>query len=123
MHHEEPARSILDRIAGELGVPLRHRSPGIRYDGRFYGQTNTGDPLPANISTVRLMDVLRNLPEGVTELACHPGYADDLVTMYRLERELELQALCDPDVRRVLRDEEIELIAFADLVTRECPAL
>jgi predicted glycoside hydrolase/deacetylase ChbG (UPF0249 family) len=114
IHNEEPARSILDGIAAEMGVPLRHRSPGIRYDGRFYGQTNTGEPLPANISAARLMELLRNLPEGVTELACHPGYADDLVTMYRLEREMELQALCDPEVRRVLRDEGIELIAFTD---------
>ena len=27
MHTEEPARSILDGLARELGVPLRHRSP------------------------------------------------------------------------------------------------
>ena len=100
-------------------MPLRHRSPGIRYDGRFYGQTNTGDPLPANISAVCLVDLLRNLPEGVTELACHPGYADDLLTMYRVEREMELQALCDPDVRRILREEEIQLISFLQCIVRD----
>ena len=43
IHNEEPARSILDGIAAEMGVPLRHRSPVISYDGRFYGQTNTGE--------------------------------------------------------------------------------
>lgn len=122
IHNEEPARSILDGIAGELGVPLRHRAPSIRYDGRFYGQTVTGDPLPAHISAAHLMGLLRNLPEGVTEVACHPGYADDVVTMYRVEREMELHALCDPEVRRVLQDEAIELIAFTDLLPPEAAA-
>jgi predicted glycoside hydrolase/deacetylase ChbG (UPF0249 family) len=116
VHNEEPAHSILDRIAGELDVPVRHRSPGIRCEGRFYGQSNTGNPLHDHISTAGLIDLLRNLPEGVTELACHPGYACELATMYRSEREMELRALCDSAVRRVLGEEEIELISFTDLV-------
>jgi predicted glycoside hydrolase/deacetylase ChbG (UPF0249 family) len=115
VHIEEPARSIVDRVGSELGVPVRHRSPCVRYEGRFYGQTGTGDPLPANISTARLMELLRELPVGVTEMACHPGYPGDVVTMYAAEREMELHALCDPDVRRVVREEAIVLIAFSDL--------
>jgi chitin disaccharide deacetylase len=115
VHIEEPAQSIVDRVGSELGVPVRHRAPHLRYDGRFYGQTGTGDPLPANITTARLMELLRELPVGVTEMACHPGYPEDVVTMYGAEREMELHALCDPDVRRVLREEAIELIAFSDL--------
>jgi chitin disaccharide deacetylase len=114
-HTEEPARSILDGIAGELGVPLRHRSSRLRHDGRFYGQTGTGDPLTAGISTAHLVEILRGLPEGVTELACHPGFADDLPTMYGAERRVELDALCDPGVRRAVGEEGIELIGFADL--------
>jgi predicted glycoside hydrolase/deacetylase ChbG (UPF0249 family) len=35
--------------------------------------------------------------------------------MYRTERHVELQTLCDPAVRRALSDEGIELIGFADL--------
>lgn len=118
VHIEEPARSIVERIGSELGVPVRHRSPHVRYDGRFYGQTGTGDPWPAGISTARLIELLLELSDGVTEMACHPGYADDLVTMYGAEREIELHALCDPDVRRVVREEGIELIAFSDLRAR-----
>jgi predicted glycoside hydrolase/deacetylase ChbG (UPF0249 family) len=115
VHTEEPARSIFDGIARELGVPLRHRSPRVRHDGRFYGQTRTGEPLPAGISPAHLVEILRGLPEGVTELACHPGFADDLVTMYRAERQVELESLCGPDVRRAICEEGIELIGFADL--------
>ena len=115
VHTEEPARSVLDGIARELGVPSRHRSPCVRHDGGFYGQTRTGDPLRDGITPARLMDMLRRLPAGVTEVACHPGFADDLATMYHAERQVELETLCDPGVRQALCDEGIELIGFADL--------
>ena len=115
MHTEEPARSILDGIARELGVPLRHRSERLRHDGRFYGQTRIGDPMTAGITPAHLVEMLGSLPDGVTEVACHPGFADDLVTMYHAERQVELETLCDPGVRQALCDEGIELIGFADL--------
>jgi len=115
VHTEEPVRSILDAIARELSVPLRHRAPHLRHDGRFYGQTRTGEPLSAGITAAHLIGMLRHLPDGVTEVSCHPGFADDLVTMYQGERQMELQTLCDPGVRRFLRDEGIELIGFVDL--------
>ena len=115
VHNDEPVRSLLGQIAGELGVPLRQCAPSLRHEGRFYGQTGTGEPLPANIGSARLIELLRDLPEGVTEVACHPGYADGLATMYGSEREIELQALCAPEVRRVLREEAIALIGFKDL--------
>jgi len=37
------------------------------------------------------------------------------VTMYGVEREIELRALCDPDVRRAVGDAGVELIAFSHL--------
>jgi predicted glycoside hydrolase/deacetylase ChbG (UPF0249 family) len=114
-HIEEPVRSILDDLAGELNVPLRHRSSRVRHDGRFYGQTNTGEPWPSGVSATNLLEILSGLPDGVTEVACHPGFADDLVTMYRRERRVELDVLCDPGVRRAVVHEGIELLGFADL--------
>lgn|SRR5688572_22039818 len=115
VHLEEPVRSILGELAEELGVPLRLRSSHLRHDGRFYGQTSTGGPFMQGISSAHLVEILRGLPEGVTEVACHPGLSDDLVTMYREERRLELQALCDPAVLRAVGEEGIELISFLDV--------
>ena len=115
VHTEEPVLSILEGIARELGVPLRDRSSRVHYDGRFYGQTRTGDPFTAGITPAHLVDMVRHLPSGVTEVGCHPGWADDLVTRYRAERRVELKALCDPAVRRAMCDEGIDLIGFADL--------
>jgi chitin disaccharide deacetylase len=121
VHMQEPAQSILDDVARELGVPLRNRSSQVRHDGRFYGQTNTGEPLTASITPAHLVDMLRRLPAGVTEVACHPGGADDLATMYQAERLIELETLCDPLVRHALCAEGIELIGFADLREAESP--
>src|SRR5688572_15224049 len=115
VHTEEPARSILEGIAVELGVPLRHYSTRVQHEGRFYGQGRTGAPLAAGITAAHLIDLLRALPAGITEVACHPGFAADLDTMYRTERQLEVKALCDPAVRRTVGDEGIELIGFAEL--------
>ena len=115
VHTEEPARSILEGIARELGVPLRHYSPRVHHEGRFYGQGRAGEPLAGGITAAHLTDLLRGLPDGISEVACHPGFADDLDTMYRAERQLEVAALCDPAVRQALGDEGIELINFAAL--------
>ena len=38
------------------------------------------------------------LPDGVTELGCHPGLDRDLDSSYRLERLREVETLCDPRV-------------------------
>jgi len=115
VHKREPVRSALTQIANELGVPLRHVTPGIRYHGDFYGQTATGEPLPESITVDTLVWSLVNLEPGVTELACHPGYAEDLDTFYQTERSVELRTLCADEVRAVLADQHIELTSFDSL--------
>jgi chitin disaccharide deacetylase len=115
VHRREPVRSALGHIADELGVPLRHVTPGIRHCGEFYGQTATGDLLPHLISVTALVSLLANLGQGMTELACHPAYADDLDTMYQMERSVELRTLCADEVRATLEDERIQLTSFHDL--------
>ena len=120
VHRRSPAREVLERMASALDVPLRHCSR-VRYCGDFYGQTATGEPLPDLISTTALAAVLRGLPEGVTELACHPGYADDVDSMYRVERSIELETLCAKEIRDVLTEQRIALVSFnavGDLSTR-----
>jgi chitin disaccharide deacetylase len=114
IHCHEPARSVLMDVARKLGAPLRHFTPLIHYCGSFYGQTGQGEALPGTISRQALERILRELPPGVTELCCHPGWPDELDTMYCTERAKELETLCETDVRRCLDDERIELTTFAD---------
>jgi chitin disaccharide deacetylase len=114
VHRREPVRSVLLELASELGVPLRHES-GVRYSGEFYGQTDEGEPLPDALRPERLEALLRGLPDGATELCCHPGYTDGLVSSYASEREQELRTLCSPSLRTLLADDGIELVSFAEL--------
>ena len=114
VHRSEPVASVAEAIARRLGVPLRHYAPGIRYCGDFYGQTATGVPLPELLTVDALVALVESLPVGVTELACHPGYGDDLDSSYRMERELELRALCDLRVRHAIAARGVILSSFAD---------
>src|SRR5262249_21134234 len=104
--------SVVEEVAGRLGVPLRGCTPAVRYCGDFYGQTTEGTAVPEAISVSRLLGILAALSPGLTELACHPGEGDDLQTMYRQERKQEVQVLCDPRVRAALAAERIDLCSF-----------
>jgi chitin disaccharide deacetylase len=115
VHREGVAAEVAAALARSLGVPLRHARPGVAYCGQFYGQTGEGDPYPEGIGVARLLDLIAGLPPGVTELACHPGEADDLDTMYRAERVLEVRALCDPRVREALDAAQVALLSFRDV--------
>lgn len=114
-HRSEPVRSALIEASRKLDVPLRHFSQTVRYDGNFYGQTGTGEPYPQAISRDSLVELLKALPTGVTELGCHPAYNDGLDSMYTIERADEVKVLCDPLVKATLAAEGIELISFSDV--------
>jgi predicted glycoside hydrolase/deacetylase ChbG (UPF0249 family) len=56
--------------------------------------------------------ILETLPEGVTELVCHPGYNDVEADAYAY-RELELASLKDPRAKDLLEEKNILLGTFA----------
>jgi predicted glycoside hydrolase/deacetylase ChbG (UPF0249 family) len=114
LHHTEPLRSLLVKHALALGVVLRDTSPGVRYAGDFYGQSNKGYPYPEGISVQALLEIFSQLPVGVTELGCHPATEADMNGMYRHERIVECETLCNPLVREAIRDRGITLCSFSD---------
>ena len=64
-----------------------------------------------------LLNALNNLPNGTTELMCHPGYVDDAFqteSVYNRQRERELELLTDPSIKEAIRANGIELITFAE---------
>jgi predicted glycoside hydrolase/deacetylase ChbG (UPF0249 family) len=119
VHRQEPAASVMRALAKEHYLPLRHENPAVAYQGAFYGQAANGQPLPENITVDSLLRLLPELASGATELGCHPGFGDDLNTMYRLERKAEVQTLCEPQVRAAIDELRIELTNFKDLAERE----
>ena len=111
----------LDLAAG-LGVPLRALTPEMaeRIRGRRLPAVDqaVGEVAPdAFWQAERLVRFLRGLPPGVTELMCHPGYADDAlsVSSYCAQREVELRALCDLRVKDALAAPGARCITYADL--------
>jgi chitin disaccharide deacetylase len=114
-HLEDPVRSVVVDVGRRLGVPVRQCTPGIEYRGDFYGQSGRGDPFPEAISVDALLRLLSSLPEGVTELGCHPAAEAVEGSSYSSERPLELESLCDSRVRAAVKSEDIALISFATL--------
>lgn len=113
VHLASPVREIVTSEAARLGVPARGLDPRVRYRGDFYGQTGDGQPYPELVSVEALVDLLGRLPEGCTELGCHPGGPDVDDPTYGPERWLELRTLTDPRVRAAVEAHDIELVSFA----------
>ncbi len=115
VHRREPLRSLLRARSDTLGVPLRHESAVIRYEGAFYGQTGEGEPRREQISVDHLRRIITELPPGATELCCHPALSVDFETMYADERILETATLCDPAIAAAIEDLEIVLCGFTEV--------
>jgi predicted glycoside hydrolase/deacetylase ChbG (UPF0249 family) len=67
-HLKKPVRSIAIELAGELNIPLRHFAPTVRYCGTFYGQSTEGQPEHERMKVESLIQIIRSLPIGITEL-------------------------------------------------------
>jgi predicted glycoside hydrolase/deacetylase ChbG (UPF0249 family) len=80
-----------------------------RFISNFYDDGATQDEL------IRL---IKETPEGTTEIMCHPGYVDEAFakeSVYNFQRERELKILTDPATKQAIQANGIELITFADL--------
>jgi len=60
--------------------------------------------------------LLKNLPEGSTELMCHPGYVDEdlrrSATRLQQSRQTELEILTDARIRKLVATQGIRLISY-----------
>jgi predicted glycoside hydrolase/deacetylase ChbG (UPF0249 family) len=105
-------RLMSGRFRAELG---RHH---CRSTDWFAGFKLTG-----SYGSEDLIDVIRALPEGVTEFMCHPGRCgDDLRsarTRLKESREEELRALTAPEVRVALAEAGVKLVSYRELTASE----
>jgi len=97
------------RVAPELIQEFNPRRPGT-FIVDFYDQGAT---------TEHLLDILSHLPEGTSEIMCHPGHVDqnfaDKESVYNFQREREIKILTDPAIKKAIQANGIELITFANL--------
>ena len=115
VHRDAALAPLFQRLAAAYELPLRDHTPRVTYCGSFYGQTDEGTPIPNAIGVPALLELLGALPNGLTELGCHPAIEVDFTTMYRDERRLELRTLCDPSVRTSITRLGIGLDSFLNL--------
>jgi predicted glycoside hydrolase/deacetylase ChbG (UPF0249 family) len=110
----QPAGEVMVELATEHNLPIRHhdyagaahiRQPDVM-SLDFFDQT---------VSFETLSRVLKNLPEGIVEVGCHPGYPADLDEAYKEPRETELRLLTDPRIKAIIEEEGIQLIKFSNL--------
>jgi hopanoid biosynthesis associated protein HpnK len=86
----------------------------MRTPKHFFGFAATGQ-----LARAGLLSMIRNLPDGTSELVCHPGFNDAELertgTRLRAEREVELAALTDPDVKKEIVERGVHLMSFREL--------
>ncbi|MGB9858158.1 MAG: carbohydrate deacetylase [Dictyoglomaceae bacterium] len=64
------------------------------------------------------LTLLEYLPDGINEIYCHPGFTDEILKKYAKyvsEREEEVKVLTSHELRRIIIENNIELISFKDI--------
>jgi chitin disaccharide deacetylase len=93
---------------------LKLKKARLNYPTHFYGLSQTGI-----LDVEELEAILRGLPEGASELMCHPGYADALLaktgTRLLTQREIECHALMSTRTRNLALSEGIQLVSYGEL--------
>jgi predicted glycoside hydrolase/deacetylase ChbG (UPF0249 family) len=122
VHREGHLLPLFRELVAPLGVPLRGDGP-INFVGGFYAQWEWQVTNLEYVSVPFLLRLLREeVPDGWTELSCHPGYRSaDYQSVYLAEREAEVRTLTDPAVRRAMAELGIELASFADYLASVGP--
>jgi hopanoid biosynthesis associated protein HpnK len=86
----------------------------LKTPDRFYGVGQTG-----MLDSAAIRSMIESLGEGTAELMCHPGVHDDDLdrapTRLKRQRESELEALCDPGLKRLIEVRGISLINYGEL--------
>ncbi|HLB13036.1 MAG TPA: ChbG/HpnK family deacetylase, partial [Dehalococcoidia bacterium] len=147
-HHVHLFGPLLERaaaIAKELRVPMRLpaerlaardwlQGPGAGLPSYLAARARRKPAMPAGAGHTlglrlhrtgfdgeMLVRLLTAVPDGVTELICHPGHADEQLSRYShytLRRESELAALTHPPLKSALQEAKIERITWKQVAHR-----
>jgi predicted glycoside hydrolase/deacetylase ChbG (UPF0249 family) len=123
-HHQahtlSPIREAVLDLAAKQVLPVRSPDDEVRRLARARGLATpdaflggAGDEPYWTVE--RLLETIRALPEGTTEIMCHPGHFDaDLAhSRYGRQREVEFTTFTHPAVREAVRAAGVEMISFA----------
>jgi len=125
-HHHVALHSgvapVFSQVARQKGLPARGASASARDALRQAGVSVPDHFLDGfyaeGATAANLRALLAHLPDGVSELMCHPGFTDQPLlasSSYAKEREREVEILCDPTLPTVLQKHGIQLSRFENL--------
>lgn len=99
------ARARFHRVLTENGCRTTDHFAGFQLTGHYDG--------------AELARLIRQLPEGVTEFMCHPGFCTEELeaarTRLKASRRRELDALTSAEVRAAIQESGVTLARYADI--------
>lgn len=110
-------KRVLTHLGGRLRTASAERSGFVAADNLI----TPGYADDSHKSLRSFWEVLATtLPEGISEIYCHPGFPDDILrnnAKYVDQRADETRILTDPSLLELYRTNKIELINFFDLAS------
>jgi len=95
-------------------MKARIESAGLKAPDYLLGITSTGF-----LDSHHLINLIARLPDGTSELVCHPGYVDKQLmespTRLLQQRETEITALVSPEVKEWLNRRGVQLVNYRNL--------
>lgn len=125
-HHSHRVPVVLEAVielARQHHLPVRNASPAVRLRLEAAGLTTTDAFVErffgAEARLEVLLEILRGVGDGATEVMCHPAYPDDALfaeSTYAAERRRELDVLTDRAARTALTRLGLRLGHFGHLI-------
>ena len=108
-------------LARTMNLPMRRT--GWEPDARINSLPGVVDNFYSNVyfeadGKSLLLNNLHSVPDGISELICHPGYVDEhlpKVSTWTEVREIEKRVLADPEVLQTIRELKIRLINYGQV--------
>jgi len=92
-------------------IPFRFQ---VNFIDSFFATSSMEEQLPIE----NLITILRNLPDGISEIMCHPGIVTpDLKSSYSKERESELKILTSDQIKQEINRLGIKLISWKGVLS------
>jgi predicted glycoside hydrolase/deacetylase ChbG (UPF0249 family) len=115
VHSQFERLPTFKRLVEPLGVPLRGDG-SVAYIGGFWAQWEPGVTELKYVSREFLLELVETeVPDGYTEIACHPGrVTGDLESSYLDERAVELATLTEPGLREAIQALGVTLVSYQD---------
>lgn len=125
LHDREPFFKAVAAVAKRWKLPIRRSQMFQREEFQKQAKMlRTTDYLFGNLEAkfiweeAPFLGIVETLPEGTSEIGCHPGYCDAelrAISSFREARERELKLFSNSRLRKVLSPLGIELVRFSEI--------